>query len=139
MCGNQSLEVGEQCDDGNAISNDGCSATCQLEPKPKPQTAVISPNVMTGLRISGDTQIRPSSSSQSRMSRDGQSDVIGSVQLCISTDGSIASASTVKTTRYDDYDQALLEAVRSWRYRPYTVNGAAVKACSVVSFHYVIR
>lgn len=25
------LEVGEGCDDGNTISNDGCSATCLLE------------------------------------------------------------------------------------------------------------
>jgi TonB family protein len=139
VCGNNSLEVGEQCDDGNTLGNDGCSATCQLEPRPKPPTAVISTAVMSGLRLSGDTQIRPSSSTQNRMSRDGQTDVIGSVQLCIATDGSIASASTIKKTNYDEYDQALLEAVRSWRYRPYTVNGAAVKACSLVSFHYVIH
>jgi TonB family protein len=139
VCGNNSLEVGEQCDDGNTISNDGCSSTCQTEPRPKPPTAVVSPNVMTGLRISGDTQIHPSSSTQNRMSRDGKTEVIGSVQLCISTDGSIASASTLKPTRYDDYDQALLSAVRSWRYRPYTVNGVAVKACSLVSFHYSIH
>jgi cysteine-rich repeat protein len=26
--------LGEQCDDGNTISGDGCSATCQLEPPP---------------------------------------------------------------------------------------------------------
>jgi len=139
VCGNHALEVGEQCDDGNAASNDGCSATCQTEPKPKPPTAVISPNVMKGLRLSGDTQIHPSESTQSRMSRDGETQVIGSVQLCISTDGSIASVSTAKRTKYDDYDQALLSAVRSWRYQPYTVNGVAVKACSLVTFVYSIH
>ncbi len=31
-CGNGVLEVGEQCDDGNAASGDGCSASCQIEP-----------------------------------------------------------------------------------------------------------
>ncbi|MEO7732269.1 MAG: TonB family protein [Kofleriaceae bacterium] len=139
VCGNNSLEVGEQCDDGNTISNDGCSATCQIEPKPKPPTAVISPVVMNGLRISGDTQVHPSESSQSRMSRDGQTKIVGSVHLCMSTDGSIASVAMAKPTQYDEYDQALLSAVRGWRYRPYTVNGVAVKACSIVTFIYTIH
>ena len=30
-CGNSILDSGEQCDDGNANSDDGCSATCQYE------------------------------------------------------------------------------------------------------------
>ncbi len=32
VCGNGVIELGEQCDDGNATPADGCSATCQLEP-----------------------------------------------------------------------------------------------------------
>jgi cysteine-rich repeat protein len=31
MCGNGDIEVGEQCDDGNTMSGDGCSGTCTLE------------------------------------------------------------------------------------------------------------
>ena len=30
-CGNSAVEGGEQCDDGNTKSGDGCSATCQTE------------------------------------------------------------------------------------------------------------
>lgn len=30
-CGNGMVEAGEQCDDGNQMSGDGCSATCQNE------------------------------------------------------------------------------------------------------------
>ena len=30
-CGNGNLEAGEQCDDGNAVSGDGCSSSCQVE------------------------------------------------------------------------------------------------------------
>ncbi len=30
-CGNAILESGEQCDDGNTASNDGCSSTCVVE------------------------------------------------------------------------------------------------------------
>ncbi len=31
ICGNAVIEAGEECDDGNLISGDGCSSTCQLE------------------------------------------------------------------------------------------------------------
>jgi len=31
VCANYLLDTGEQCDDGNAASGDGCSASCQLE------------------------------------------------------------------------------------------------------------
>ncbi|MEE2903460.1 MAG: myxococcus cysteine-rich repeat containing protein [Myxococcota bacterium] len=31
VCGNNILEAGEFCDDGNNVSNDGCSATCDTE------------------------------------------------------------------------------------------------------------
>jgi cysteine-rich repeat protein len=31
VCGNGVLEGSEQCDDGNLVTGDGCSATCQLE------------------------------------------------------------------------------------------------------------
>lgn len=31
VCGNTVIEAGEQCDDGNTMSGDGCSATCQTE------------------------------------------------------------------------------------------------------------
>ena len=30
-CGNALLETGEACDDGNAVSGDGCSSVCQVE------------------------------------------------------------------------------------------------------------
>ena len=33
-CGNSLVEAGEQCDDGNTVSGDGCSATCVLEGEP---------------------------------------------------------------------------------------------------------
>ena len=31
VCGDGIIEAGEQCDDGNTVSGDGCSSTCQLE------------------------------------------------------------------------------------------------------------
>jgi len=34
VCGNGVLEAGEECDDGNLISGDGCSSTCKIEEVP---------------------------------------------------------------------------------------------------------
>lgn len=34
ICGNGTLDPGEQCDDGNLVGGDGCDATCQNEPAP---------------------------------------------------------------------------------------------------------
>lgn len=35
-CGNGKIDLGEQCDDGNLMSGDGCSANCKLEPGDAP-------------------------------------------------------------------------------------------------------
>lgn len=37
MCGNGIVENGEECDDGNLISTDGCTATCQIQSTTMPQ------------------------------------------------------------------------------------------------------
>ncbi len=31
ICGNGTVDPGEQCDDGNSVSDDGCSSTCTIE------------------------------------------------------------------------------------------------------------
>ena len=46
-CGDNFISVGEQCEDGNTASGDGCSSTCQLEPG-YTCTATI-PNVCTAI------------------------------------------------------------------------------------------
>lgn len=37
VCGNSIIETGEQCDDGNTVSGDGCSSTCQTEAVTPPE------------------------------------------------------------------------------------------------------
>jgi len=38
VCGNATIETGEECDDGNTLNGDGCSANCTLECVPSPET-----------------------------------------------------------------------------------------------------
>lgn len=65
-CGNDVLDGDEQCDDGNAASGDGCSASCVLEPTPAasscPGHAVTLASQADGSRtavVSGTTVGRP--------------------------------------------------------------------------------
>jgi TonB family protein len=139
VCGNAAIETGEQCDDGNSINGDGCSSSCQTEARPKPQVVGIVPSVMQGLRISGETQVHPSSTTQTQMVHDDVRKVDATIKLCLDAAGGVASTKILRSTRYPDYDQRLLAAVADWRYRPYTFNNVAVPACSTVSFVYTIN
>jgi len=140
VCGDGSVDITEACDDGNTTGGDGCSATCQAEPRPQVIQAPrpVAPVVLQGLRVSGETQLHPDTVTQNQMIREGTTSVRGLVNVCISTDGGVASASTRVSTKYESYDATLLAAVRAWRYRPYLLNGAPVPACSTVTFLYTI-
>jgi TonB family protein len=135
-CGNGVVEDGETCDDGNRTGGDGCSATCEREP-PKP--AIVPPSMLGALRISGVTEIHPPDIVKTQLLRDGRDRTVGVVKVCIDTAGHVASATLASSTKYPAYDEALLGAVRTWRYRPHTVNGVAAPACGMVTFVYAIR
>lgn len=45
VCGNTIINIGEQCDDGNLTSGDGCSASCQIEPGIPPTPPLLSPPI----------------------------------------------------------------------------------------------
>ncbi|HEY5947932.1 MAG TPA: myxococcus cysteine-rich repeat containing protein, partial [Kofleriaceae bacterium] len=47
-CGDGTVDEGEQCDDGNTTSGDGCSATCETEPPPPPPPSCGDGNVDAG-------------------------------------------------------------------------------------------
>ncbi|HEY0189943.1 MAG TPA: hypothetical protein VGC42_02400 [Kofleriaceae bacterium] len=136
VCGNGSVELGETCDDGNTADGDGCSATCRVEVRPKPVAQTVAPGVLSALRLSGTTQIRPDEVTQSQIARDGSSKVSGTVKLCVGVDGGVTSARMLASTRYPSYDATLLSAVSGWRYQPYSVGGVTVSACSTVTFIY---
>lgn len=50
VCGDGTVEAGEQCDDGNTVAGDGCSATCQTEQAtPMVAMTVDKPTISTEL------------------------------------------------------------------------------------------
>ena len=110
------------------------------EPPPAPpKMTVIPPSVMGPLRIAGETQIHPPRAVKNQILADGKNRIVGTVKVCIGTSGAITSVSMLSSTKYPEYDAQLLSSVRSWRYRPYMVDGVPQPACSPVSFVYSIK
>ena len=135
VCGNSTKEAGETCDDGNTTAGDGCSAACKVEVR----TLMIPPTVLQGLRTSGETQVHAPDPVKTMMLRDGRERSVGTLKVCIATDGGISAVSVVGSTKYEAYDAKLVAAARAWRYKPYTVNGTPMPVCGVVTFVYTIR
>jgi cysteine-rich repeat protein len=48
-CGDTVVNAGEGCDDGNTVSGDGCSSTCQVEATPRLDVSVDKPTITTDL------------------------------------------------------------------------------------------
>ena len=57
--------------------------------------------------------------------RHGKEEVSGTIEVVIDENGSVASAA-VTTPVYPSYDQRLLQAARSWRYKPARKGGQPV-------------
>jgi len=64
MCGNGMVDTGEQCDDGNTASGDGCSSTCTTEQvaTPKLDITVDKPTISTELMTTNKINVTLTSS-----------------------------------------------------------------------------
>ena len=60
----------------------------------------------------------------------------GTVGLCVDERGRVSGATMNHQSDCEEYNQQLLHAVRTWRYRPYFVDGRAKMVCSTVEFMY---
>jgi TonB family protein len=129
-CGNGRVEAGEACDDGGRAGGDGCSAACRTE------QVVVGQSTIEARRIAGDPQIAAPDSVRSQMARTQQRQVRGVVHMCLDRGGQVDSVRVLRSTGYAEYDARLTERMRSWRYQPFRVNGAAVPVCSAVTFVY---
>lgn len=134
VCGNDQVEAGEECDDGNTSAGDGCSPACRREP------TVVGARVIEGYRIAGDPQIPAPESVRSQMMRAGQRRVIGVIRMCLGADGAVRSLRVLRSTGYREYDDRLTDRMGAWRYRPYqTEGGTPVPVCTAVTFIYDMR
>lgn len=113
--------------------------TKKVEKPEVKETEILDQNSAARLRTSGNDQIGAPSSVRQQMMRADQNKVIGTVKLCVGTDGRVDSAKVLKSTGYDAYDDKLLDEMRAWRYRPYQHEGEATRFCTAITLVYIMK
>lgn len=108
-------------------------------PPPPPKVRDVTPEILRGLRIRGETAIHPPRDVFQEMHRGGDLKTSASIKVCLAADGAVVSVGLMKSTRYAAYDEAILAAARRWVYRPHSVNGTPVPACGMVTFVYEMK
>lgn len=135
---------------GDITSTSDCTENCgpgegsgSAQPEKKKiiveQEHVVPPDVIRGMRLSGDTQVHPSDVDKTAIARDGKDKVIAVFKTCVNELGGVASVKLQRSSGYPSYDRALSDAMFGWRYRPYQIGGEAVTACGIVTFIYQVR
>ena len=80
--------------------------------------------------------ILPDEETKKEITKSGKDKIIGSFKLCVDPQGNVTHVKMLKATTFEAYDVKLLRTMRTWKYRPYLVNGQAVPVCTAVTFIY---
>ena len=105
-------------------------------PPPPAKPKLVAPQVVRGLRQSGEDQISPDDTTKMKMQRDGLNQVIATIKMCLSARGTVTSLSVLKSSGYPSYDRKIQSKMRQWRYKPYRADGKPVPVCTPVTFIY---
>jgi TonB family protein len=108
-----------------------------IVPKRDPNApAVISPKLLEGQRIKGDPRVAPDLQTAKAIHKAGVHRVIASVKICLNAKGDVSSAEVAKSSGFPAYDQELTDAIATWKYKPWTVDGMPAAVCTAITFIY---
>lgn len=93
---------------------------------------------LENLRLEGDPAIQPRLDDALAIATE-ELGVVAIVKMCLDREGSVSEATLLETSCFDDYDAKLLAGVRSWRYRPFLVDGQPAPVCTSYTFVYSPR
>lgn len=106
--------------------------------KPKPPE-IVPAKLIEGSLVSGDPKIHPPDEVRSAMQTAGQTQLVTTVEMCLDRSGRVSRLRLIKSSDYTSYDDKILGEMRSWRYRPYEVNGQGIPICTAITFLYRMR
>ena len=118
--------------EGGVLGGTGVGA-----PPPTVKKAKIVPvQVLKGLRIAGESNIRPPSKAAVAIGRSGKARVVATAKMCLTEGGRVKSVSMIKRSGFPSWDRAITSKMKAWKYKPYRVNGKAIPVCTSVTFVY---
>jgi TonB family protein len=85
-------------------------------------------------RVSGDPYVQPTNDLKRRIANGYE--LIANVRFCIDDQGNVDHADVYESTGLPDYDHRLVDAVKTWKYRPAFADGKPVRTCRDVTFMY---
>jgi TonB family protein len=97
---------------------------------------LLSSNTMESRRIAGERNLLPPDVVKVQMVQVGRDKIVGTIKLCLDAQGTPERIQVIKSSGFRGYDQLLREHIRSWRYRPYEIDGAPAPVCTAVTFVY---
>jgi tetratricopeptide (TPR) repeat protein len=108
----------------------GSAGTPPAPPRDAPPTAI------ERNRIAGDKDILPDDVTKTEIAARRVPRVIGTFKLCLDSTGDIADVKMLKSTGFPAYDVRLQEGIRTWKYRPFLIDGKPTPVCTVATFIY---
>jgi hypothetical protein len=107
---------------------------------PAADAVTVTPPVLDEYRLGGDRNIVPDEATRRQIDSSAavrnDSHLVGSFRLCLDDHGAVSRVQVVKSTRFETYDQTIVEGMRGWTYRPFLFQGRPTPACAVFTFAY---
>jgi protein TonB len=126
--------TGPACDPNSPLVN--APPPPPPEPVKKEEPKIVPQVALEQQRIAGNKHVVPSDSDKLAIKRAGQSRVVTTVKMCLSSGGTVNRVDMLKSSGYPAYDQKIKSTMRTWKYKPFRVNGKAVPVCTSVTFIY---
>jgi TonB family protein len=111
------------------------------EPPPPPATAHasndpvnVASGIIAGNRIGGENPIYPAKAKADKDTVDGTC----TLKAIIEKDGTVSNLRVAKSLR-KDYDEAAINAVKTWHYKPYLLNGEPTAVETTISVTFSMR
>lgn len=103
------------------------------------QRRTISPKEMEALRAGGEPRVAPDAQDQLLVEKCAVPRVMAALKLCIDAQGAPLVVKLLRSSRLPAYDAKLIAAMRTWRYKPYLVDGAPAEVCTAVTFLFALQ
>jgi periplasmic protein TonB len=107
------------------------------KPEPPPKPKVVAPTVLESQKLSGGIPpLPPTVKEQAFTTLGNQPGTLTAIfKVCIGPDGGIASINLIKPSGSAALDDFIKTNLRTWRYRPYMIDGKPTPICGTKVFN----